>query len=144
MGEAGHAMTLGEYLSGAKYQTWYWLLSVGYVISVAAAIYLLEPAGGILVVVLGVPSLLLMFLFGPHLFRLIRCPRCAAHLGKIGYWVVMTSALGRRLQRPARDIALRQIERLGKCPHCGLRLDEPIGAAAPDPGTQERVKSRNP
>jgi DNA-directed RNA polymerase subunit RPC12/RpoP len=118
-------MTLREYLADAKYQTWYWLLSASYPIGVAAAIYLLEPAGGVLVAMLGVPSLLLMFLFGPYLFRLIRCPRCSARLGAIAYWAVMTRAQGARFQ-PVRDIALRQIERLGKCPHCGLRLDEEI------------------
>jgi DNA-directed RNA polymerase subunit RPC12/RpoP len=120
-------MTLREYLADAKYQTWYWLLSVSYVISVGAAIYLLAPIiGGALVAVLGVPSMMLMFLFGPQLFRLIRCPRCSARLGKLGYWAVTTAAQGRRFD-PVRDIALRQIERLGKCPHCGLTLDEPIG-----------------
>jgi DNA-directed RNA polymerase subunit RPC12/RpoP len=120
-------MTLREYLADAKYQTWYWLLSVCYVIGVGAAIYLLAPViGGTLVAVLGVPSLVLMFLLGPHLFRLIRCPRCSARLGALGYWAVTTAALGRRFQQPVRDIANRQIERLGKCPNCGLRLDEEI------------------
>jgi DNA-directed RNA polymerase subunit RPC12/RpoP len=119
-------MTLRQYLADAKYQTWYCLLSVCYVIAVGAAIYTLAPIiGGTLVAVLGVPSLMLMFLFGPQLFRLVRCPRCSARLGALGYWAVMTRAQGGRFQ-PVRYIALRQIEHLGKCPHCGLRLDEEI------------------
>jgi DNA-directed RNA polymerase subunit RPC12/RpoP len=119
-------MTLRQFLADAKYQTWYWFLSVCYVISLGAAIYLLAPViGGTLVAVLGVPSLMLMFLLGPHLFRLIHCPRCSARLGALGYWAVMTRAQGARFQ-PVRHIALRQIERLGKCPNCGLRLDEQI------------------
>jgi DNA-directed RNA polymerase subunit RPC12/RpoP len=123
-------MTLREYLADAKYQTWYWLLNVSYVVVVGAAIYLLAPViGGTLVAVLGVPSMMLMFLFGPRLFRLIRCPRCSARLGALGYWAVMTRAQGARFQ-PIRDIALRQIESLGKCPNCGLRLDEEIGKKA--------------
>jgi len=127
MGEMLRAMTLREYLADAKYQTWYWLLSVSYVIAVAGAIYLFAPIGGILVPMVGLLGLMLMFLFGPYLFRLIRCPRCSARLGALGYWAVTTAALGSRFQQPVRDIANRQIERLGKCPNCGLRLDEPIG-----------------
>jgi DNA-directed RNA polymerase subunit RPC12/RpoP len=124
------AMTLREYLADTKYQTRYWLLSVFCVISFGVAIYLLAPVvGGTVVAVLGVPSLLLMFLFGPQLFRLIRCPRCSARLGALGYWVISTRAQGARFQ-PIRDIALRQIDRLGKCPSCGLRLDEEIGPKA--------------
>jgi DNA-directed RNA polymerase subunit RPC12/RpoP len=121
-------MTLREHLADAKYQTWYWLLSVCYVISVGAAIYLLAPViGGTLVAVLGVPSMMFMFLFGPQLFRLIRCPRCSARLGALGYWAVMTKAQGEGGRfRQVRPIALKQMERLGKCPHCGLALDEQI------------------
>jgi DNA-directed RNA polymerase subunit RPC12/RpoP len=119
-------MTLREYLADSKHQTWYWLLSGCYVVGVVAAVYLLAPVGGILVPALGIPSLLLMFLLGPNLFRLIRCPRCSARLGALGYWAVMTRAQGARFQR-VRPIALQQIERLGKCPNCGLRLDEAIG-----------------
>lgn len=119
-------MTLRQYLADAKYQTWYWLLSFSHVVVLGAAIYLLAPVlGGTLVAVLGVPSLLLMFLFGPQLFRFIRCPRCSVRLGALGYWAVMTRAQDARFQS-VRPIALRQIERLGKCPHCGLRLDEEI------------------
>jgi DNA-directed RNA polymerase subunit RPC12/RpoP len=121
-------MTLREHLADAKYQTWYWLLSVSYVISVGAAIYFLAPViGGTLVAVLGMPSLMLMFLFGPQLFRLIRCPRCSARLGALAYWAVMTKAQGEGGRfRQVRPIALKQIQRLGKCPHCGLALDEQI------------------
>jgi DNA-directed RNA polymerase subunit RPC12/RpoP len=124
-------MTLRQYLADAKYQTWYCLLSVCYVIAVGAAIYTLAPIiGGTLVAVLGVPSLMLMFLFGPQLFRLVRCPRCSARLGALGYWAVMTNAQGEGGRfRQVRPIAFKQIERLGKCPNCGLRLDEEIGAA---------------
>lgn len=121
-------MTLRQYLADAKYQTWYWILSFCYVIGVGATIYLLAPViGGTLVAALGVPSLLLLFLLGPRLFRLIRCPRCSARLGALGYWVVMTKAQGEGGRfRQVRPIALKQIERLGKCPNCGLRLDEEI------------------
>jgi|SRR5579863_1274158 len=120
-------MTLREYLADPKYQALYWLLSIGSVVGVGGTIYLLAPVGGVLVVMLGVPSLLLIFLFGPYLFRLIRCPRCSAHLGALAYWAITTRAQGARF-RPIQDIALRQIEGLGKCPRCGLRLDEPIPA----------------
>jgi hypothetical protein len=124
-------MTLRQYLADSKYQTWFWLSSFCYPIGIGAAIYLLAPViGGALVVVLGVPSLMVMFLLGPNLFRLIRCPRCSARLGALGYWAVMTASQGEggrfRLVRP---LALKQIEQLGKCPSCGLRLDEEIGAA---------------
>jgi len=124
-------MTLRQYLADSKYQACYWLSSVCYVIGFGAATYLLAPViGGALVVVLGVPSLMLMFFFGPFLFRLIRCPRCSARLGALGYWAVMTKAQGEGGRfRQVRPIALKQIERLGKCPNCGLRLDEEIGAA---------------
>jgi hypothetical protein len=75
-------MTLREYLADTKYQIWYWLLSACYVVVAFAAIYLLAPViGGTLISTLVLPSLLLMFLFGPYLFRLIRCPRCSARLG---------------------------------------------------------------
>ena len=122
-------MTLREHLADTKYQTWYWLLSACYVVVAFAAIYLLAPViGGTLVSTLVLPSLLLMFLFGPYVFRLIRCPRCSARLGALAYWVVITRAQGARF-RQARPIALQQIERLGKCPNCGLRLDEEIGPA---------------
>jgi hypothetical protein len=122
-------MTLREYLADTKYQIWYWLLSACYVVVAFAAIYLLAPViGGALISTLVLPTLLLLFLFGPRLFRLIRCPRCSARLGALGYWVVMTRAQGARFQR-VRPIALQQIERLGKCPSCGLLLDEEIGPA---------------
>jgi hypothetical protein len=121
-------MTLREYLADSKHQTRYWLLSGCCAIGIVAATYLLAPVGGILVPALAVPSLLLMFLFGPYLFRLIRCPRCSARLGAPGYWAVITRAQGARFQR-VRPIALQQIERLGKCRNCGLRLDEEIGPA---------------
>ena len=125
-------MTLRQYLADGKYQAWYWLLNVSYVVLVGGASYLLAPIiGGTLVAVLGVPCLMLLFLFGPHLFRLIPCPRCSGRLGALGYWAVMTRAQGARF-RPIREIALRQIESLGKCPHCGLRLDE--DATAPGAG----------
>jgi hypothetical protein len=120
-------MTLREYLADPKYQALYWLLSIGSVVGVGGAIYLLAPVGGALVAMLGVPSLLLLFLLGPHLFRLVRCPRCSAHLGALAYWAIMTNAQGGRF-RQVRPIALREIERLGKCPNCGLRLDEEIGS----------------
>ena len=117
-------MTLREYLADTKYQAWYWLLSVCYVVVAAATIYLLAPIiGGTFIAALVLPSLLLLFLLGPQLFRLIRCPRCSARLGALGYWAVVTRAQGARFQQ-ARPIALRQIESLGKCPNCGLRLDE--------------------
>jgi DNA-directed RNA polymerase subunit RPC12/RpoP len=119
-------MTLREYLADAKYQICYWLLNVSFVIGGVAAIYLLAPViGGTVIAVLAVPSMMLMFLFGPRLFRLIRCPRCSARLGALAYWAVMTRAQGARFQ-PVRDIALRQIESLGRCSNCGLRLDEEI------------------
>jgi DNA-directed RNA polymerase subunit RPC12/RpoP len=122
-------MMLREYLADTKFQIWYWLFSVCYIVVAVAAIYLLAPViGGTLISVLVMPSLLLLFLLGPRLFRLIRCPRCSARLGALGYWAVVTSAQGARF-RQARPIALQQIERLGKCPNCGLRLDEEIGPA---------------
>ncbi len=120
-------MTLREYLADTKYQTLYWLLSTGYVVVAFAAYFLLAPIG-ILDAVLAVPCLILMFLFAPYLFRFIRCPRCSARLGALGYWAVMATVSGARHQR-ARASSLQQIERLGKCPHCGLRLDEEIGPA---------------
>lgn len=130
-GQRRKGMTLRQYLTGSKYQAYYWLSSVCYVIGFGAATYLLAPViGASLVVVLGVPSLMLMFFFGPFLFRLIRCPRCSARLGALGYWVVMTKAQGEGGQfRQVRPIALKQIERFGKCLNCGLGLDEEIGAA---------------
>jgi DNA-directed RNA polymerase subunit RPC12/RpoP len=120
-------MTLREYLADTKYQTWYWLLSACYVVVAMAVFFLLAPRG-ILDAMLAIPSMVLMFLFCPYLFRLIRCPRCSARLGALGYWAVLAMVQGARYQR-ARASALQQIERLGKCPNCGLRLDEEIGPA---------------
>ena len=117
-------MTLRQHLAAGKYQAWYWLLSVCYIIGgVAVPMYLLEPVFGPRAIVLAVPSIMLMFLLGPQLFRLIRCPRCSARLGALGYWAVTMRAMR---SRSVRDLSLGQIERLGKCPHCGLGLDEQI------------------
>ena len=76
-------MTLREYLADTKYQTWYWLLSTCYVVVAFAAFFLLAPIG-ILNAMLAVPSLVLMFVFVPYLFRLIHYPRCSARLGALG------------------------------------------------------------
>jgi hypothetical protein len=126
-------MTLRQYLADSKYQTWYRFSSVCYVIACWAEISLLAPIiGSAGAMGLGVLSLMLMFLFGPsYLFRRIRCPRCSARLGAVGYWAVMTTgqAEGGRF-RQIRAVALKQVEHLGKCPNCGLLLDEEIGAEA--------------
>jgi hypothetical protein len=53
----------------------------------------------------------------------IPCPRCGASLGRLGY-SYFAAVTGR-----ARAYDMEQAEKLGKCPHCGLRLDEEIGPA---------------
>lgn len=121
------AMTLREYLADERYQTWYWLLNACYLVVTMAVFFLFAPTG-ILNAVLAIPIMVFMFLFVPNLFRLIRCPRCSARLGALGYWAVLARVEGARHQR-GRAGALQQIERLGKCPNCGLLLDVEIGPA---------------
>jgi predicted RNA-binding Zn-ribbon protein involved in translation (DUF1610 family) len=53
----------------------------------------------------------------------IPCPRCGASLGRLGYRY-FSAIMGR-----ARGYYMERAEQLGKCPHCGLRLDEEIGPA---------------
>ena len=119
-------MTLREYLDQKPYQTYYWLWYVCCIIFGAfPTIYLLGSSFGSLPAMLGGVGLMLAFILGQRLFRLIRCPRCSARLGELAYMCAMSKI--RRRVGPDRATAARQVERLGSCPSCGLRLDEETG-----------------
>jgi hypothetical protein len=121
-------MTLRQYLGRPGIHDRYWLVLPCALIWMGALLFLLQSAPGIaaMVCVLSVP---LMYIYAPRLFRLVRCPRCHKRLGELAYVAVMGS--GPQLRwGPRIEKAARRAERLGKCPHCRLRLDEDIEASA--------------
>ena len=121
-------MTLRQYLGRPGLHDRYWLVLPGALIWVGALLFLLRSSPGIaaMICVLSVP---LMYIYTPQLFRLVRCPRCHKRLGELAYVAVMGS--GPQLRwGPSIEKAARRAERLGKCQHCGLRLDEDVEGSA--------------
>jgi DNA-directed RNA polymerase subunit RPC12/RpoP len=125
-------MTLRQYLAQNRYGDYYGFLLFAPVICVPLSLYIAWRLGGtpiVMVIVAG--ANFVAFIAGHQLFRLIRCPRCSKRLGELGYTAVMSNIEGRRWGL-RRDIAIRRTEKLGKCPNCGLRLDEALGPAKPE------------
>jgi hypothetical protein len=121
-------MTLRQYLGRAGLHDRYWVVLPRALIWIGALLFLLRSAPGIAAMVC-VPSVLLMYIYTPQLFRLVRCPRCHGRLGELAYVAIMSSGPQLRWGPPI-EKAARRAERLGKCPKCGLRLDEDIEPSA--------------
>src|ERR1700678_3465780 len=75
-------MTLRQYLERERYEILGMVFMVCVWIGMAASVYLLKPFGPLAQTLGGACSLSMLFI-GPRLFRLIRCPRCSAHLGEV-------------------------------------------------------------
>jgi hypothetical protein len=114
-------MTLRQYLAQNRYRVYSWLLLIALCIGVAASAPCVVWLGGsVLWVVLAICGWLAAYIAATQLFSMIHCPRCSRPLGQLACLVVMS-----KMPHRYRD-ATEGAERLGKCPHCGLRLDEPI------------------
>jgi hypothetical protein len=59
--------------------------------------------------------------------RRIPCPRCKHQIGELGSAYLAAKGGGRSVVAHR-----RRVEQLGKCPHCGLRLDEETAATSPE------------
>jgi hypothetical protein len=120
-------MTLRQYLGRPGFHDRYFLLVLCAWICLGALIFLLRSTPGV-AAMLVLPSSLLAYMYTPQLFRLVRCPRCHRRLSELAYVAIIGS--GPQLRwGPRIEKAARRAERLGKCPNCGLRLDEEIGPA---------------
>lgn len=117
-------MTLRQYLAQNRYLVNAWLLLIALCIgSPASACCVMWLGGSVLLVMLAIFAWLAAYIAAAQLFSMIHCPRCSKPLGQLACLVVMS-----RLPHRYRDGETR-IEKLGKCPHCGLGLDEEIGTA---------------
>jgi DNA-directed RNA polymerase subunit RPC12/RpoP len=118
-------MTLRDYLAQDRYLVYAWLpliaLCIGAPASACCVIWL---RGSVLFVVLAIFACLAAYFAATQLLVKIHCPRCSKPLGQLACLVVLS-----RLPHRYRD-AENRAEKLGKCPHCGLRLDEEIGTKA--------------
>jgi hypothetical protein len=120
-------MTLRQYLAQNRYGDYYGFLLFAGLIFLPATIFFVWWLGGPpLITVLAAGATFAALIAAHQLFRLIRCPRCSKRLGELGYTAVMSNIEGRRWGL-RQNIAIRRTKKLGKCPHCGLRLDEEIG-----------------
>jgi hypothetical protein len=107
-------MTLRQYLDqrGRKFRPFRWALLVPLGVWFAA-----PPHYSLL----WLPAAIILFGIIAYALRGARCPRCHKFLGKFG-----GDYLGARIFGEADPS-----ETPDRCPHCGLRLDEEIGPAAP-------------
>jgi len=117
-------MTLREYLGRPGLQDRYWLVFPFTFMWMGGLMFLLRSSPGI-AAALCLLSMPLMWIYAPQLFRLVRCPRCRGRLGELAYVAIMSRGPQTRWGPPIAKVA-RRAERLGKCPNCGLRLDEDI------------------
>jgi hypothetical protein len=118
-------MTLRDYLTQDRYLVYAWFpliaLCIGAPASACCVVWL---RGSVLLVVLAIFAWLAAYLAATQLLGRIHCPRCSKPLGQLACLVVLS-----RLPHRYRDGGDRA-EMLGKCPNCGLRLDEEIGTKA--------------
>jgi hypothetical protein len=85
-------MTLRQYLNRAVFQDFYFLLMVCSWICIVALIFLLRSTPGVAALVC-LPSVLLMYIYTPQLFRLVRCPRCHGRLEELAYVAIMSNGV---------------------------------------------------
>jgi Flp pilus assembly protein TadB len=117
-------VTLREYVNEGRFQDWIALcFFAGWAVSLLLFALLWAWIGPVaaLVCILLVPG---VYNFAPRLMRLKRCPRCRQRLGELAEVAVFARG-GFRWGPPA-EVARRRLEHLGKCPSCGLRMDETI------------------
>ena len=119
-GDRPARITLRQYLdTRLRQMMWVCLLSLVLSIALSAGLFLLEWSYWFLALA---PFFVAIWRYNLNVSN-TRCPRCDNRLGRLAY-AYLNAHTGRM-----RTHHRRQVEALGKCPHCSLRLDEECSAS---------------